>query len=340
MRRPPVIALLVGAAALLLWLLLALAGVRTMPSYLAAWLLLLALPLGALPLVMGLDLARAGLSPLAAALRRMLLLLPPAAFLALPLLFRLSRVYPWRKAAQHGLAATWYAPGFYIIRTVLFLAVWVALGLLFRRPPSGEGRRSVAVAGLVLHVVIGTLAATDWAMSVTPALGSSCFGLLLLAAWSGTALAAATLLLAGRGGEDSAAAAMLLLAAAAAWAFLHFTQFLVVWSADLPAEITWYQQRAAGLGTAAEWLGVIAFVATLALLAPSGTRRHAFVVGAVAALLLLTHAVEMFWLVTPSFRNGFTVSLADLLALLGLGGLAVAALLATRTTGETTHVRL
>ncbi|MGH7211776.1 MAG: hypothetical protein ACREF1_09990, partial [Acetobacteraceae bacterium] len=80
MRRAPIIVLGVGAAALLLALLLGLlAGVAMIPSYLAAWLFWAAFPIGALPLLMALDLlGGASSAHLLPALRRLALNVPVA----------------------------------------------------------------------------------------------------------------------------------------------------------------------------------------------------------------------------------------------------------------------
>lgn len=328
---------IVGLAALAGWLLLALLGARVMPSWLAAWMFWLAIPVGALAVVMGLELAGAGLTPAAAALRPLLLLLPVAAVFGVVVLVRTGVLYPWGAVPPHEAAArAWFTPGFFALRTILYLAAWVVLALVFLRPPPARlgGRRGLAGAGLVLHLVVGTLAATDWAMSLDMGLGSSSFGLIVIAAQCSLALAVA--LLPGPARRDPAALrqlAWLTLAVLGAWAFLHFTQFLVVWSADKPREITWYQQRDGGLGGAAEWLGLAALALGLLLLAPRRLAGHPGVVAAIAGVILLAHLIEMLWLVTPSARGAFTISLADLLALAGIGGIMLAVMQAARERG-------
>ncbi|MDQ2804372.1 MAG: hypothetical protein M3Y41_17450, partial [Pseudomonadota bacterium] len=106
--------------------------------------------------------------------------------------------------------------------------------------------------------------------------------------------------------------------------------FLVVWSADLPKEIVWYQRRDGGLGAAAEWLGFAALVLALILLLPRRLVSRPGLVAALAGLILVTHLVEMLWLVTPNFRGAFSISLADVLALMGMGGVVLASSQALR----------
>ena len=336
MRRAAAIAFAAGAAALgATAALAALTDLTVMPSYLAAWLFWLALPVGTLPLLMLLELTdvqqAARVSP---ALRRLLMAAPAVFVLIAPLLFRLGDVYPWagQAAPGDGLGRFWWQPGFFIGRSIAYLLVWLVLAMVFIRPPepdAGRGRRAAAIVGLMLHVVVVTLAAIDWVMSVQPGWYSSEFGLLLLVAQCAIALAAAVLIGDGaRRQPASSSPGLLLLALAAAWIFLHFMQFLVVWAGDLPAEIAWYLPRSAGIGAATAWFGALGgFVLPfLVLLVPEMRRRTAVVMG-VAGLVLFVHLLEMLWLVTPSFRSRFIVSGTDLLILVGIGGFALGSML-------------
>lgn len=331
MRRAPLALLIaLGLAAAAVWAVMAFGGAQVMPSYLAAWLFWIAIPVGALALVMALEFAGEGALPIAAGLRPLLLLLPFTSLLAILVLARLDALYPWSRATpQQGLAPAWFSPGFFVARSVVYLIVWSLLALIFVRPPparlAGRGRTGLAGLGLVLHLVVGSLAATDWAMSLDLGLGSSCFGLLLIAAQCSLALAAAILVSPAL--RDPALLpkfAGLMLAALGTWMFLHVTQFLIVWSGNLPKEIVWYQRRDGGLGGAAEWLGLAAMALALVVLLPGSRIRRPGAIVALAALIVFAHLVEMLWLVTPSYRGAFTVSAADILALAGVGGVAFA----------------
>ncbi len=325
------------------WLLAAAGGVQVMPSYLAAWLFWLALPAGALPLVIGLDLAgsparawpaQRGVvppSPLDPSLRLLLMGLPLAALLVVPVLLAQPTLFT-PDAVRHslgtgpgtGFARAWLSPGARALRSVVLLVLWSALALVFLRP----GRpRGLAVFGFGAHLVVGTLLATDLAMAVAPGLNSSSYGLLLISSQCGIALSVAILLAAiGRARlPDSTASMMLWLLGV--WLFLQFTQYLIVWSANLPREIVWYQQRDAGLGRAAEWFGLAAFVVPLLTLVSRRLARSTGVLALLAGLVLVMHLLETLWLITPTFRGSFTLSLADVLSLLGVGGLVLAPML-------------
>ena len=201
------------------------------------------------------------------------------------------------------------------LRGLVYLAIWTGLCLSALRPPEGRARGLLCSFGLVAHVVIGTLAAADWVASLSSGLNAAGFGLLLLTAQSGIALSAALLLVR----QAPRRAPVLLVLAAGPWAFLHVIQYLVIWSADKPAEIVWYLHRENALGVFAVWLGVAGFAASLVLLRTGPVRRF---ITATAALLLVAHVVEIFWLVTPSLRGSFTISLLDIAVFAGLAGLA------------------
>ena len=323
MRRGLAVSAGVVVAALLC---AALFGRPIMGPYLAAWLVFLSLPVGALPLVLGSELAGQGGSAQNGFLRWMLVLMPAAAVLGLPVLLATHALYPWAAQAvppAHGLAGAWFRPVWFAVRGVIYLGGWTWLCLAALRPPEGPPRAGLCGFGLVLHVVLGTLAASDWVASLSPGLNSAVFGLLLMSVQAGVALSAGLLLarLTPRG------APVLLVLAAGVWAFLHMIQFLVVWSADKPAEIVWYLHRENALGAAAVWLGVAGLAASLALLGLGPVRRFVL---ATAALLLAAHVVEIFWLVTPSLRGTFTISFIDIAVLAGLAALAWVSLRAWR----------
>ncbi len=322
MNRPTLIALALGALGLLATALLGLGDARAvMPSYLAAWLFWSALPIGALPLLMTLDLAGRG-EAMAAFVRPLLLGWPAVALLALPLLFGVRALYPWADAPQAGFAGHWLTPYLFVVRSCVYLAIWLALALLFAWPRAIGTRRIAATLGLMLHAVIGTLAAFDWAMSVDAPWQSSTYGLIFVVAQIAAAGAAAVALASWSGLLRGVAreGRALLLIPAGCWAFLAFVQFLIVWSGDLPREIGYYIARAAGLGRVAEWflIGAGLLVPVLAQLS-----RTARPLAIAAGLVVAAHLVEMYWLVTPARRGQFSIGLADVTAAIGVGGIVL-----------------
>ncbi len=327
MRIPLGFGLMAAAA----WIILALAGGAVMPSYLAAWLFCLAFPVGALPLLMLAELFGIVAGPILTSLRRMVALLPLVALFCLPVLLHPGVLY------RHPVAGAWMAHGAFAGRMIVMLLLWSVMALAFMRPPLRAPRTAMAAAGLCLHLVIGTVAAFDWIMALDPSVNSSLFGLLAMSGQISAALCAAVFVQAAAGDRAlPTRTAPLLLVAIGSWLFLHFIQFLIIWSADLPSEIGWYQDRIGGLGGAAIWFGVAAVALAFAAMLPRRLARNRALLASVSAMLLLVHLLESLWMVTPSLRRRFDLPPADLLAMLSVAALAAGCLLSPRMRHEPT----
>lgn len=324
-RAVPVLA--AGVLLLVVLALLGAAGFRVMPSYLAAWLFVLSVPVGALLLVTGVEAFGESFVPAPDAarlphggavlqeLRALLPLLPVAALCGVPVLLLSGSLFPADAWPADGIGRIWFGRAFFDLRMVVFLLAWSGMAVLFAAAPRPGARRGVAGIAFGLNLAIGTLAAIDWAMAVEPGLASSSFGLLVMSGQALSALAVAALL---AGPVAAGRAALPLLVLLSAWLFLNLTQFLVVWSANKPAEAEWYLRRIGGLGAAGLWFA--AGVLVLAMLLLSRRDAGRFVVP-LAALVLLLRLVESFWLITPGFRGAFTLTAADLVAFGGTAAL-------------------
>jgi multisubunit Na+/H+ antiporter MnhF subunit len=107
------------------------------------------------------------------------------------------------------------------------------------------------------------------------------------------------------------------------WAYLSFSQFLIIWGGNLRDEVPWYMSRARG-----GWIGVAIvlilfhFAVPFLLLLTRFVKRRAELLRVVAAGLLVMSLVDIFWLLTPAFNHDRPVfHPTDLLAILGIGGL-------------------
>lgn len=339
-ERTQWLALIVGIFCLLACLLLGSASAQqALLSYLFAFLFFTGLSAGSLALAMVQPLTGGAWGdsirvPLLAAAR----VLPLQALLAVPILIGMRALYPWAHAdalAHDPLLrqqSGYLNPGFFVIRTLMYFAIWLALLWAFVKRLHEPGRLPrIAAPGLILFALSTLLAATDWSMSLLPHWHSSIYGMMVAVGWMLAAAALATLT--AMCGTDSGTVVPtpqrrhdlgnLLLMFVLGWSYLAFMQYLTVWIADLPTENVWYIPRTL---TSWRWLAgfLIAFhfAVPFALLLSRRAKRNRVWLGWIAALLLIANLADALWLVVPDFRAaGFALRWTDLVAPLGIGGL-------------------
>jgi hypothetical protein len=107
------------------------------------------------------------------------------------------------------------------------------------------------------------------------------------------------------------------------WAYISFSQYLIIWSGNLPEEATWYNARSqGGLRYVAISLIVLHFAIPFILLLSRRTKTEIQTLAGVGLLILVMRLVDLFWIVKPSFnRQGWIVWWTDLAALLAIGGI-------------------
>jgi hypothetical protein len=336
-RRARRLVLIVAVLALFGCLLLGLRAPRqALLSYLFAFLFLSGLSVGSLALAMVHVLTGGAwglhMRPFLLAAARAL---PLQALMALPILIGVRVLYPWASPqllAHDPLlrAQSWYLePHFFIGRTILYFAVWLALLVVFeRRIENSTLLPRIAAAGLIVYALTATLAAVDWVMSLTPHWHSSVFGMSVATGWLLAAAALATLCLMRTANAVqlprlSSDLGNLLLMFVLVWSYLAFMQYLTIWITDLPAETSWYLPR-----TLTSWRMLAWFLITFHLLVPFAVllsrraKRNWTCLAWIAALLLSANLADALWLVIPGEEpQGFTLNWTDLLAPLGLGAL-------------------
>ena len=257
------------------------------------------------------------------------------ALLFIPLLIGLAQLYPWAQQStvstdpllQHQSALM--NPAFFVLRSVIYFAVWILLGWRMTRPDTEK--RKTAIIGLILHFPLATMAAVDWFMSLEPHWYSTLYGVLFLATQALTAYAFALSFLllvptpAPEVSEQQTRQDLgnVLLTVLIASIYLEFMQFLVIWAGDLPEEISWYLARMAGGWS---WIVliliglniVVPFVLLLSIRLKNRIPRLALV----ALLMLIMQFLYAYWLVRPAF--GPTIGWIDLVLPLGISAVWLA----------------
>ncbi|MBA2686269.1 MAG: hypothetical protein H0U66_17430 [Gemmatimonadaceae bacterium] len=344
----------VGLGAAIVGAILMLVGVileprQALTSYLFAYATVLTIVLGALILVMLSYVSGAAwftaFSDLALAIVGAL---PALAVLALPILIGVKKIYPWATIATlpvetRGVVErkeAWLNVPFFVVRALIYLAVWTIVGELVRRRwfdmeraraaessdlrPRASG---LSAGGLIVVGLALTFASFDWLMSLDPAWYSTVYGVYVFAGGF-LAMLALVAVMAPRsiGPEQTSAIGKLLLTFSIFWAYIAFSQYLIIWIADVPSEVTWYLSRARGSwGVIAIVVAIGRFVIPFVLLLSRARKRNARALAAIGALLLAMHVLDVYWLVMPALHPaGVQPSWLDAAALLAVTGGAVA----------------
>jgi hypothetical protein len=280
--------------------------------------------------------------------------IPGMAVLFLPVLLGLGSLYPWARpdvvAADEGLKlkAFYLNVPFFVGRAILYFAIWGLLAHFLSRwsreqdqgadPSRARRLRSLSGPGLVLLSLTTTFAAVDWGMSLAPEWFSTTYGVLFIVGWTLSALSFTIVLLALLAGEPPMSEAVrpvtvqdlgkLMLTFTMLWAYVNFSQFLIVWSGNLSQETPFYVHRLHGAWQAvAIALVVFHFALPFALLLSRELKRNAKSLAAVAALMLAMRLVDLFWLIGPDLAGHgheavpLRLHWMDAAATLGLGGL-------------------
>lgn len=349
-QRPALILGLIGLA-------LALYGVfsdqaQFWQSYLLAYVFWLEIGLGCLGLLMVHHLVGGRWSGL---IRRTLeigaMTLPLMALLFIPVVLGMNTLYPWLNAAHVHESpllqqkTAWLNGPFFLGRSAFYFVVWLILAFLFNRwslaqdradSPSAAAKlatrmRRLSAIGIILYMLTATFAGYDWLMSLEPEWFSSIYGLLFIA---GQALAALSLsiislrLIAQQQGTTQQWLKSFndygnfLLGFVLIWAYFGYSQFLIIWSADLPEEGIWYYHRTqGGWQSVALFLIAIHLVLPFILLLSRSLKRHAVWLSAVAGLIFVGRLVDLYWLIVPAFYpEGVHVHWLDLALWVAIGG--------------------
>jgi hypothetical protein len=288
----------------------------------------------------------------------------PMAILFLPIALGLPRLYEWAHPVEELDALlqskrSYLNPGSFLGRTGAYFAIWLIMAALIDRLSAAQDKRndfgpsrqlgSLAGPGLILLFLTGTFAAIDWMMTLEPHWVSSIYGAMVVVGQGLATLSIMVLmvvLMSDRRPMDRAVThgrlhdlGNLMLAFTMLWAYMSFSQFLIIWSGNLPEEIPWYLRRARG---AWQWIAlaliVFHFFLPFFVLLFRENKRYGRLLARVAVWLLAMHWLDLVWLIIPaSIEVGhgsrqapqipWGSVLVSLVALVGVGGAWMSAFL-------------
>lgn len=274
--------------------------------------------------------------------------IPILAVLFIPVALGVHHLYEWSHAdvvandpILQSKAAYLNVP-FFLVRAVLYFVIWFVVASLLRRwsleqdadtdPRIVVRMELMSRGGLVIYGLTVTFAVIDWVMSLEPHWFSTVFGLLVMAGQGLAAFAICIPLAVMLSKRESVGRFFgpaqfhdlgnLMLAFTMIWAYLSFSQLIIIWSGNLPEETAWYFTRSeGGWKIVGFMLLFLHFAVPFAVLLQKKIKRTGSKLAIVALWMLLMRFVDLYWLVAPSLHPQSALpSWLDFTAVIGIGG--------------------
>ncbi|MFL5321425.1 MAG: hypothetical protein ACJ790_17320 [Myxococcaceae bacterium] len=278
--------------------------------------------------------------------------------LFIPILLGMGKIYGWwdfeafvgklegHEAHAMHVKHAWFDHTFFLVRQVIYFATWIVVSMLMlnwsRQQDTGshplilKKMRVLGPASLPILAITFTFAGVDWLMSVEPLFFSTIYGVYYFAGSFLSCIAVLTFTTVNATGPNGYGLLVtkahwhslgkLLLAFVAFWAYIAFSQLLLIWISNLPEEVPYYILR-----WTPAWKGwSIALIAShfvipfYLLLSRSWKQSRSFLIF-ITCYVLVINFVDLYWLIMPTFRpDGSMPHLSDITAVLGVGGISVA----------------
>ncbi|MBC8367666.1 quinol:cytochrome C oxidoreductase [bacterium] len=343
-------------------------GERFFQSWLLSFVYFLSISLGALFFVLIQHVTSSGWSVVVRRLAEGIAAnLPWLFFFSLPLLFGMDKLYHWADAEHvaHDALLQWKQPylnlPFFYIRLVIYFAAWTLLSRGYlrssvRQDSTGDietSRRMKrwSAPSLVIFGFTLTFASVDFLMSLDAHWFSTMFGVYYFAG-SVVGFFAFLPLLSGmlqRKGflrrsisiEHYHDMGKLIFAFLVFWAYIAFSQYMLIWYSNIPEETTWFLRRQTGSWETWSWFLLAGhfFLPFVGLLSATPKRRGRYLMP-FALWVLVMHWVDLYYIIMPEFTAAGSLGfhLLDLTTFLGIGGIWMALLM--RTLGKQSLIPL
>ncbi|MBK9155882.1 MAG: hypothetical protein IPM25_17015 [Chloracidobacterium sp.] len=249
----------------------------------------------------------------------------------------------------------WFmAPESWVLRSAIYFALFGVMVYLLNKWGGEQDKttnyedaerylgKATAFSGpvMVIYALVVTFSVVDWVMILDPHWFSTMWGLLFVAGWALSCLAFTIALLAylsERTPMDRVVGrrhfhdlGKLLLALVMVWAYFNFSQFLIIYSGNIPEETGWYITRMSGAwGVIGIMLVLLHFALPYLLLLRQDLKRKAKILATIAIFILVMRLIDMFYLIGPNPRinmhglekGAFMLSWMDFVAPVAVGGI-------------------
>jgi hypothetical protein len=277
------------------------------------------------------------------------------AVLAIPVVFGMDHLYHWAEAGATAhdplLAAKvgFLNPTFFLIRLVIYFAIWGVMASFLHRTSvaqDGSGDPSLTLRmerlsapGMVLFALSLNFAAFDLLMSLDPHWFSTIFGVYYFASSVVVFLAVMPKILyalQARGVLKNAVTVehyhdvgKLLFGFIVFWAYIAFSQYMLIWYGNIPEETEWFLKRQTGGWTTVSLILIFGhFLVPFLLLVSRKIKRRPLLLAVTGGYVAVMCWIDIYWLVIPEFSPGVArFGLLDVLCLLGMNGVYSAAVI-------------
>lgn len=330
-------------------------GARAMFSYLWAFEIFLGLALAALGFLLIDTVARAAWSVVMRRIAEtMAATLPAFAVLFIPIiLIGYHELYPWTHETDAVLERKrWFlSDSFFMGRAAGYFAIWTLLSwVMYRGSVAQDSTDSmaqrekrvrmlwaIAAPGIIIYALTQSFAAVDWMMSLSPHWYSTIYGVYFFAAsvQAYFAFMALVVMALQRGGvlkdaittEHFHDLGKYTFGFTVFWAYIAFSQFVLIWYANIPEETEFYVMRLhGGWGAISYSLPILHFFVPFFFLLSRHVKRKRVGLALGATYVLFMYLVDFYWLILPNFKvegaheSHFHIVWTDLAALVGMGG--------------------
>ncbi len=299
-------------------------------SYLLSYMFLVSIGVGALFLVALEYVVNADWSvPIRRVVENVATIVPLLIILAIPLLFNLTNVFSWARpipSADKVLLSKspFLNTSFFLIRTAVCIGLWVLFYFILTKNSRKQDetkdqlltKKNIRYSAIFIPVfaLTITMSAIDWMMSLEPHWYSTIFGVYF---FSGSVLASlsvvtfATIMLREKGflhprmtDDHYYSLGALLFAFINFWAYIAFSQYLLIWYANLPEETFWFLGRYEGGWVVISLaLIVIHFLVPYAILLSQPAKMDPKRLKFAAIWILFAHYVDLYWLIMPNMHT-------------------------------------
>ena len=281
--------------------------------------------------------------------------LPGLSILFIPVVIAVyqGRMYPWamplasvtdahihKHLVEHANIRSYLNPGGFLIRAVIYFAIWNLLSFLLSKwskegdspsSPDNTGKfKAVSGPGLILYGFTISFAAIDWVMSLDPSWISTIFGLVILIGEVLAAMCFAVfverILYDYKPMSDMLKPDFVhdhgkwMLAFIMVWAYFNFSQWLIIWAGNLPTEITFYMRRLhGGWESVGLFLVLFHFAIPFAILLSRPFKRNIRKLVWLAVWMLFMRWVDLMWIIEPNFSQTFRITIADIVVAVAIG---------------------